>query len=156
MLRVPDAMFVAAPALELQRRVDAALQELHEARDDARRDRLSIGGERSMESSLRNCVTAGGCAFGSSEWTPSTSCCGGGLLLRLAAGRCSGPGMPPGSVAPAPGVVRMRRFCNCSCFLSLRIEIVVSLCLCELPPVHLGVAATAATTGRRRGMVGAL
>ena len=32
-----------------------------------------------------------------------------------------------GRFAPAPGVVRMsRRFCSCSCFLSLRIEIVVS------------------------------
>ena len=126
---VPDAMFVSAHALS-----NCSIGLSPHCRNCTKRGTTpaaitsSIGGERSMLSSLRNCVTAGSCAFGSSEWTPSTSCCGlASCHAWLPTVGCSGPGMPPGGVAPAPGVVRMsRRFCSCSCFLSLRIEIVVS------------------------------
>ena len=76
-LRRADAMFVSAHALS-----NCSIGLSPHCRNCTKRGTTpaaitsSIGGERSMLSSLRNCVTAGSCAFGSSEWTPSTSCCG--------------------------------------------------------------------------------
>ena len=84
----------------------------------------SIGGERSIESSFLNCVTAGSCMFGSSECTPSTSACG------FASAHACDPtvGMPASAaVATWGGPLPPKRFLFTSSFLlSLRRLMLVS------------------------------
>ena len=99
----------------------------------------AIGGERSIESSLRKTVTAWSCAAGSCELTASTSCAGLAsshacepTACRGQAGSTPPPAAPDAPVwsapagtiaaAPAPNLF----FCSCSARLSFRSEIVVS------------------------------
>mmetsp|Transcript_45701 Transcript_45701/g.148557 ORF Transcript_45701/g.148557 Transcript_45701/m.148557 type:complete len:377 (-) Transcript_45701:232-1362(-) len=74
---VPDAMLVSAHALS-----NCSIGLSPHCKNCTKRGTTpaaitsSMGGERSIDSSFRNCVTAGSCWFGSSDCTPATSFCG--------------------------------------------------------------------------------
>mmetsp|Transcript_43523 Transcript_43523/g.120355 ORF Transcript_43523/g.120355 Transcript_43523/m.120355 type:complete len:209 (-) Transcript_43523:205-831(-) len=97
---VPEAMFVSAQALS---NCSIGLSPI--CRNWTKRGTTpaamtsSIGGERSMLSSFRNCVTAGSCRLGSSEWTPSTRAVG------LASSQACEPTLWVSGVAPGMGML---------------------------------------------------
>ena len=92
----------------------------------------SMGGDRSMESSLRNCVTAGSWRLGSSEWTPSTerrpdlppatparprSAPAGKLL-------CVSLPSSPGKERPRGALTTPKRFfCSCCALMSMALRV---------------------------------
>mmetsp|Transcript_5934 Transcript_5934/g.17654 ORF Transcript_5934/g.17654 Transcript_5934/m.17654 type:complete len:204 (-) Transcript_5934:193-804(-) len=82
----------------------------------------SMGGLRSMDSSLRNCVTAESCAAGSSELMAATSASG------LAPCQACRPRLPKDSEwgVDMGALPPKRFFCRFSARFSLRMEMVVS------------------------------
>mmetsp|Transcript_11512 Transcript_11512/g.36585 ORF Transcript_11512/g.36585 Transcript_11512/m.36585 type:complete len:278 (+) Transcript_11512:1553-2386(+) len=118
---VPDAMFVSAQAASNWSAGESSFCRNWTSRGTTPASiTIWIGGFRSIDSSLRNCVVASRCTVGSALCTPDTRCGNCSSFWTTAASICCEACDPPGIA------VAVRLFCSRSSFLFLRIWIVVS------------------------------